>query len=167
MIPIKSRHTKMKDREAVHVFRQKCRENSLKITVQRVAIYKKLTRSRTHPSAERVHRLVRRQFPNISIDTVNRTLLTFAEIGVLDVTEGYGNPRRFDPCLEAHHHLHCIRCGEIIDFHCREYDRLEIPSEISKGFQVLGKKVVIKGICKKCGTKTGKVSQNSLGRSPK
>ena len=146
-------------------FRQKCRENSLKITVQRIAIYKKLIRSRTHPSAERVARLIRREFPNMSIDTVNRTLLTFADIGVLEVTEGYGNPRRFDPCLEAHHHLHCIRCGQIIDFRCREYDQLEIPAEISEGFQVLGKKVVLKGICKECGSKRGKASPRSASGS--
>ena len=52
-----------------------------------------------------------------------------------------------------------------IDFFCPEYDRLEPPSEVPDGFRVLGKKVVIKGICRKCGEKTRTANPGSSRRS--
>jgi len=135
------------------LFRETCRRNRLKITPQREAIYRELGRLKSHPSAVGVYRIVRKEFPSISFDTVHRTLLTFSEIGLVDVVEGYGNPRRFDPNLEQHHHLHCIRCGAVVDFYHRGYDNLEIPPAVSREFTVLGKKVVLKGYCRGCGSK--------------
>jgi len=137
--------------ELLASFRHKCRQHRLKVTPQRFAIYRELVRLKTHPSAERVFRIARRRFPNISFDTVNRTLLSFARIGILELVEGSGYSRRYDPNLTPHHHLHCVKCGAISDFDCRRFDRLEIPPEINRDFTVLGKRVVLQGICSKCG----------------
>ena len=71
-------------------------------------------------------------------------------IGIVDVVEGMGNPRRFDPNTEIHHHFHCIQCGEIVDFYNKQYDRLAIPKEIQRQFTVLKKRVVLNGICPQC-----------------
>jgi Fe2+ or Zn2+ uptake regulation protein len=46
--------------------------------------------------------------------------------------------------------LTCIKCGEIIDFCCQEYDELGIPLEIQKEFTAMRKRMVIKIICRKC-----------------
>ena len=76
---IKTRRSNRED--MFDVFVQNCRRNGLKITPQRMAVYKTLLESKEHPSAEMVWGYVRRLFPGISLDTVNRTLLTLAEIG--------------------------------------------------------------------------------------
>jgi Fur family peroxide stress response transcriptional regulator len=128
----------------------KCRQYKLRVTPQRIAIYRELLKSKLHPSAEMIYRGIRKLFPNISFDTVNRTLLTFAEIGLVDVVEGYGSPRRYDPNVKPHHHMCCIRCSTIIDFNSDDYDNLDLPLEIPEGFVVLGRRVVLKGICRKC-----------------
>ena len=94
---------------------------------------------------------VRRVFPNISFDTVNRTLLTFAKIGIASVVEGHGDPKRFDPNTDTHHHFRCIKCSNIIDFCDSHYDRLKVAKAIGKNFRVLKKRVVLEGICNKCG----------------
>ena len=122
----------------------------LKITPQRTAIYNRLSRSKNHPSADLIFQEVKKLFPNISLDTVNRTLLTFSEIGIVDVVEGHGNPRRFDPDKKSHHHFYCIRCGGITDIYNKEYDNLKSVEEIEQSFIVLSKRVVINGICDKC-----------------
>jgi rubrerythrin len=70
-----------------------------------------------HPTAEDIYREVRKEMPAISLDTVNRTLLTLAEIGAAFIVEGTGQPRRFDGGLEDHQHFLCIKCGKVIDFH--------------------------------------------------
>jgi Fur family peroxide stress response transcriptional regulator len=134
-------------------FRHACRQHRLRVTPQRFAIYREIVRLKTHPSAEKVFRIAKRRFPDISFDTVNRTLLSFVRIGILDLVEGSGNSRRYDPNLAAHHHLHCVKCGAVSDFNCRAFDRLEIPPEVHQGFTVLGKRVVLQGICTKCSKK--------------
>lgn len=93
----------------VQQFIETCRHHQLKITPQRVGIYRALIHSNQHPTADLMFRTVKEDFPNISFDTVNRTLLTFAGIGVVDVVEVFGGPKRFDPDITDHHHLHCLR----------------------------------------------------------
>ena len=131
-------------------FAQECKKRNLKITPQRSAIYEELCKSSDHPNAEVMLKRVRKVFPNISFDTVNRTLLTFARIGIADVVEGHGDPKRFDPNTGTHHHFKCVKCGNIIDFYDSAYDRIEVSKAIRRGFTVLKKKVVLEGICGKC-----------------
>jgi Fur family peroxide stress response transcriptional regulator len=136
--------------EKLRVFENLCREHSLSITPQRVAIYKELISSEEHPSAVTIFNKVREYYSNISLDTVNRTLLTFHKIGLAKIVESTGEPKRFDPNLESHHHFRCISCGEIIDFRDEFYDALEIPAEIKEKFVVLEKKVHLEGFCDQC-----------------
>ncbi len=104
----------------------------------------------THPTADAIYQIVKGEYPNISFDTVNRTLLTFAEIGIVDIVEIFGGAKRFDSKVTTHHHLHCIRCGNVFDFYCRAYDNLKVPEEVCEQFQVVSKRVVLKGVCKTC-----------------
>ena len=137
------------DRRVEH-FIDACRRHQLKITPQRVAIYRELIQSKQHPTANMMFGTIKKAFPNISFDTVNRALMTFADIGVVDVVEGFGGPKRFDPDTGAHHHLHCTVCGRIIDFEYDRYARLDVPEAISRTFTVVSKRVVLKGICETC-----------------
>lgn len=135
------------------LFYEKCKENKLKITPQRVAIYKVLTASVSHPNAEQIHKEVKKLFPNVSLDTVNRTLVTFAGAHMIDVVEGHGDPRRFDPNREAHHHFYCISCRKIFDFQADSIESLTLPPEIEKNFIITGKRICLTGYCDKCRSK--------------
>ncbi|MFC1807098.1 Fur family transcriptional regulator [Candidatus Omnitrophota bacterium] len=135
------------------LFTSKCRENNLKITPQRIAIYQELIKDCSHPSTDDVYKKIRKKFPNISFDTVNRTLLSFAQIGIIKFAEHFGRQKRFDTDIELHHHLSCIKCHRIIDFANDEYDNLKIPSSIKNRYIILGKKVVLEVICDKCKSK--------------
>jgi len=103
-------------KEKMNAFQKKCREAGLKVTPQRMAVYKVLIESKQHPSAEMVCRKVREVIPNISLDTVNRTLLTLARIGAASIVEGSGDVKRFDGCLETHQHFKCINTKESLIF---------------------------------------------------
>ena len=151
---------KQEKRDGLDPFIELCKKFDLKITPQRCAIYKELARAKNHPTADQMFTIVRKKFPNISYDTVNRTLLTFAEIGLVDVVSTRGGPRRFDPDMDNHHHFHCIRCGKIVDFFSDEFDSLEIPDSLLNNFTVYSKRVVLNGICKKCQTKKGFEDRN-------
>jgi Fur family peroxide stress response transcriptional regulator len=136
--------------EKTHLFEGKCREVGLKVTPQRVAVYRELLKSEEHPSAEMLYEKVKKVFPSISLDTVNRTLLTLNEIGVAYVLEGSGDAKRYDAGLEKHQHFKCIKCKRIIDFHHKPFDNIRLPAEISKKFTVIRKTVYLEGICDLC-----------------
>ncbi|MEW6052870.1 MAG: transcriptional repressor [Nitrospirota bacterium] len=134
-------------------FWRRSREYGLKITPQRTAIYQELLKAKDHPSADDIYKRIVKKIPNISFDTVNRTLLTLSQIGITNVVEGYGQPKRYDPDLDIHHHFRCTRCDKIIDFHYADYDSLVIPPDIQKQFTVFQKKVVLEGLCDRCKNK--------------
>ena len=134
----------------MRAFIESCQQRGLKITPQRVAVYQALLESDQHPTADAIFQTVKKTYPHISFDTVNRTLLTFAEIGLVDVVEVFGGPKRFDPDKGDHHHLHCVACGRIIDFTHEDYNRLDVPDAITARFKVISKRVVLKGLCDKC-----------------
>ena len=132
------------------IFHKRSKEHGLKITPQRTVIYQELMKAKDHPTADDMYKRIVKKIPNISFDTVNRTLLTFSKIGIANIVEGYGQPKRYDPDVDIHHHFRCIQCGSIIDFHNKEYDNIMVPEEINKQFTVISKKVVLEGLCSKC-----------------
>jgi len=127
-----------------------CRKTGLKLTPQRIAIYRELIKTDEHPSAEMLHAKVRRLYPNISLDTVNRTLLTLSRIGAAFIVEGSGDAKRFDGDLEKHQHFKCIKCKRVVDFHHEPFDNVDMPADIEGRFVVLRKSVYLEGICDLC-----------------
>jgi Fur family peroxide stress response transcriptional regulator len=76
--------------------------------------------------------------------------MTFAQIGLLGVVEGYGESKRYDPDIDSHHHFRCTKCNRIVDFHNEQYDNLAVPGDIEERFSVVNKRVVLEGLCDKC-----------------
>ncbi len=137
-------------KESLELFREKCRRRNISITPQRVAIYSVLMDAKDHPGAEDIYNRIRITFPDISIDTVYRTLSTFSQMGLVNEVEGYGEARRYDPDLKPHHHFRCTKCNKIMDFHKESFNKLQVPAEISEKYHVSGVKVVAEGLCDKC-----------------
>lgn len=136
--------------QRMNAFRARCHETGLKVTPQRMAVYEALMDTDEHPSAEMIFRHVRRTYPNISLDTVNRTLLTLSEIGAAFIVEGSGDARRFDANLGDHQHFRCIKCRRIVDFHHEPFDRIAVPENLTDGFTVLRTTVCVEGLCDRC-----------------
>jgi len=136
--------------EKTRWFAGQCRQAGLKVTPQRIAIYRELLKTSEHPSAEMLYEKVKKVFPSISLDTINRTLLTLNEIGAAFTVEGSGDARRFDGGLRKHQHFKCVKCKRIIDFHHKPFDNIKLPAEIRKKFKVLRKTVYLEGICDLC-----------------
>jgi len=141
--------------------KQKLKKAGLKITPQRMIILGSLKNNRDHPTADAIYQKTKLKLPNISFDTVNRTLITFAQNGVIKVAEGQGRAKRYDPMTEPHHHFHCVRCNRIIDFTNKEYDRIKLPKNITKKHQVLGQKIVLDGVCQDCKNKKNNKGRNN------
>ncbi|MDD9302271.1 MAG: transcriptional repressor [Desulfobacter sp.] len=147
----------------MNTFYEQCKANHLKITPQRVAVYKALSSSLSHPSTDQIHRELKKDFPNISLDTVNRTLISFAKANLIDVVEGHGDPRRYDPNQESHHHFYCVSCRKIFDIHDNSLDCLTLSPEIEKKFTITGKRLCLTGFCDQCRSPQKKAAEKSTG----
>jgi len=133
-----------------------CRQKHLKVTPQRVEVYKALKSCSDHPSAEAVYKRVKQVLPNVSFDTVNRTLNTLNEIGAAFVVEGSGDVKRFDGNLDSHQHFKCINCRKIFDFHYDNIENVKIPENLGNSFRILKTTVYVEGLCRMCLEKENK-----------
>ncbi len=136
--------------DLIALFRDRCKQHNLNMTPQRVAIYKELIKSKNHPDSDDIFKRVKIIFPDISLDTVYRTLSKFAEIGLVHIVEGYGETKRYDPNTNKHHHFRCQKCNKILDFHDKSYDNMRIPNAFRKNYKVTSLKVILEGICNEC-----------------
>jgi Fur family peroxide stress response transcriptional regulator len=142
------------NQNSMALFRDKCRQHNLNITPQRTVIYKELIKSKNHPDSEDIFRKIKKVFPEISLDTVYRTLSKFAEIGLVHLVEGYGEAKRYDPDINNHHHFRCRKCNRIYDFRDESYNNLKIPKAFRKNFVVANVKIILEGVCDKCAKKS-------------
>ncbi len=131
-------------------FEEACRGAGLKVTRQRLEIYCELLSSTDHPTAEALHRRLRLKLPNISLDTVYRTLASFANHGLINRVETAESLARFEATFTRHHHLICRCCGEITDFTWPLLDDISLPHELGNWGKIDSKSLVIYGICNNC-----------------
>ena len=146
----KQNNIKIKHSHNPDAFERICKKHNLRLTPQRMIIYKELVDAKDHPTVEKLYERVRKILPNISFDTVYRTAISFADIGLVKIVEGWGDPKRFDPNINPHHHFRCIKCHKIIDFDYEPFDQLKIPNMIKKQFEITHKRVVLEGLCETC-----------------
>jgi len=139
----------MDGKQAIQMFIQTCRREGVKVTPQRVAIFEVIQELGNHPSATEVHERLTQRFPAISFDTVNRTLLSFENMGIVQRVPGSGEVRRFDLNLEPHHHARCVQCGRILDIPAEPFDPADIPDAL-KDMDVLSRKTVYEVRCGRC-----------------
>jgi Fur family peroxide stress response transcriptional regulator len=134
----------------MEAFQARCHEAGLRVTPQRTAVYQVLIETDEHPSAEMVFRQVRQIFPCISLDTVNRTLMTLSDMGAAFIVPGSGDAKRFDANLEDHQHFRCVKCRRITDLYHESPEEALVPKTLPPGFTVLRSTVYIEGVCNLC-----------------
>lgn len=134
--------------ERVGWFIKRSKELGMKITPQRVAIFRALTGTNDHPSAEIIHNTIIRDYPNISLTTVYRTLETFEKSGIVSVVNPLYNAARYDANTKPHDHLVCVVCKKVEDI----YEESLINTDLSTktDFKIIGYNLLINGICGDC-----------------
>jgi len=127
---------------------EKYRHLGLKLTPQRLAILKYLEGNRSHPSAEMIYKAVLKHFPTMSFATVYNTLDALKEKGTVQELKIDPAKKRYDPDISSHHHMICKKCKKIVDVH-KEF-RINLPPELTSGFEILGNSIEFYGLCEKC-----------------
>lgn len=136
--------------QRMQAFRKGCAERGLKVTHQRLEVFRVIASTDEHPEVETLHRRVRKRIPTISLDTVYRNLKLLAEEGFVSVVGMSHERLRFDANMKRHHHFVCIRCGKILDFYSERLERMETPPEAAEHGRALSLQMDVKGLCKAC-----------------
>ena len=125
------------------------RSTGRKVTAQRLCIFRALQGDETHPSAETVHARVSQEMETISLKTVYQTLNDLADMGEIQQLDMGTGASRFDPNIDAHHHLVCTNCGKVRDLYA-DYSSVRVPPGSAQGFAVGTPEVVFRGLCNSC-----------------
>ncbi|GIM30692.1 FUR family transcriptional regulator [Clostridium polyendosporum] len=126
------------------------REKKLKLTPQRIAVYKYLKSTKEHPSAEMIYKALQPEYPTMSLATVYKALKTLVEVGLVqEINVGEGN-FRYDGNATSHPHIQCISCSKVDDLENLDLTNLNKDAESYSKYTILSNKVYFYGICEDC-----------------
>lgn len=131
------------------------KENGYKLTEQRKVILRTLIEyHEEHLSPDDIFVITSKNFPDIGIATIYRTLQLFEELEIVykvDFNDGYS---RYELKLGAeehrHHHLLCLKCGKVIEVKVDLLDSLEKEIESQESFTIVDHNVKFYGYCSDC-----------------
>ena len=131
-------------------FESVCRRQEVKLTHQRIEIFREIAQTGDHPDAEQVFQRVRKRLPTVSLDTVYRTLWKLNDLGLVTTIGSSRERTRFDANLNNHHHFVCNRCGSTRDFYSVELDNIKLPDSVDSLGKIAATHVEVRGVCRKC-----------------
>lgn len=150
----------------VEIFRDGLAAAGVRLTHQRLEVFREVAGSGDHPDAETVYQGVRRRVPTISLDTVYRTLWLLLDLGLIGTFGRSRDRTRFDADTRPHHHFVCSRCGLTKDFYSEEFDGLGLPEKIGEIGSARRAHVEIEGICSECArsNRKGRETEDEQGK---
>jgi Fur family peroxide stress response transcriptional regulator len=131
-------------------FEREIRRAGVKLTPQRLGIFREVARTGDHPDIVTIFTSVREAMPTVSLDTVYRTLGLFTKLGLVTTVRPLNERVRFDANTGLHHHFVCTRCGATLDFEHGAFDRLPVPRAAAALGRIESRRVELRGVCAAC-----------------
>jgi len=126
------------------------REKKLKLTPQRIAVYKFLKSTKEHPSAEVIYKALQPTYPTMSLATIYKALKTLVAVGlIIELNVGEGN-FRYDGNMVSHPHIQCISCGRVDDIDGISFANVNEDVKKYTNYEVLESKIYFYGLCEDC-----------------
>lgn len=134
----------------IQQFVEQCKAARMKVTPQRLLIFRALMHDESHPSPDRLFRRIKRSHPTLSHATVYATLEAFARHGIIARLTPLHETVRFDPITKPHHHVVCVRCKKVTNLPEGDIKPVAIPDHVKRENTVLGQSVYINVLCPSC-----------------
>ena len=107
-----------------HKAKEKLISKGLKVTPQRLIVFKTILNMRNHPTADNIIKAIKVDHPNISTGTIYKIVDKLVEKKMIKKIKTDKDIMRFDPTIEHHHHLYCTNSDRIEDYFDAEMDEL-------------------------------------------
>lgn len=109
-------HTKMLGKRLKkRALRTSFHQAGMRLTRQRMAIYRELSSRFDHPDVDMLYKAVKPRIPQISLFTVYRTMNALEAAGMVWRVATWKGHARYDGNVETHGHFLCETCGRIHD----------------------------------------------------
>lgn len=133
------------------VLREALEVRGHRFTDQRAAVYRFLSHTTVHPTADEVFLEVRSTVPGISLATVYKSLEALVTCGLAIKLSHADGSARYDGRTDPHHHARCLACGRVTDVPSRfdESELARVQAE-THGFRVTGYQLELTGYCPGC-----------------
>lgn len=126
------------------------KEKRLKLTPQRIAVYKYLKSTTDHPSAETIYKSLLHDYPTMSLATVYKALKTLVDVNLIqEINVGEGN-FRYDGKISPHPHVQCIYCRRVDDVNGICFSDLNDKIKDKVDYKIISNQVYFYGICPDC-----------------
>ena len=122
----------------------------LRLTRQRLAIYRELESRFDHPDVERLYRAVKPRIPQISLFTVYRTMNALEAAGMVWRVSTWKSHARYDATVSSHVHFLCESCGKLDDVETENRPELLAVAQRSAKGTVRRVDVMMVGRCEAC-----------------
>lgn len=127
------------------------KEHGLKVTPQRLSIFKMLRSTKAHPSAEVIYKALQEEHPTMSLATVYKTLDTFVQHGLVQQLNVGEDSYRYDADISAHSHIQCTKCKCVMDLPPLQHvSALREEVHQSTGFALSHEQIYFYGLCPTC-----------------
>ena len=135
-------------------FAEILKEKGLKVTPQRLAVYSALINTKSHPSAEAIHKMLIADNPSISLATVYKTLDSFKSAGLIKELNFCFEHSNYDADMSDHQHIVCTKCCHVFDVYYKPDSSMRETVEKQSGFKINNEQIVFYGICQDCASKS-------------
>jgi Fur family peroxide stress response transcriptional regulator len=145
---------------------ERLRARGLRVTAQRVVLYRVLRELGRHATAEQVLRAAAPRLPQLSLPTVYAALDLFAELGLVRRLAPHAGAVLYDPGAEEHAHAVCRRCGSVTDLDGGLDPGPAHAAARAAGFTPDGIDLAVYGLCARCAAYSSRwtVSGENAGR---
>lgn len=127
------------------------RQNNLKVTPQRLAIYGYLMSTVEHPSAETIYNYLHPAYPNMSLATVYKTLASLRDAGLVMELNAGEDSFRYDANTSRHAHIVCRKCHSVADYFGEVIARDTVSCvEKNTGYEIESEQTYFFGLCGEC-----------------
>ena len=126
------------------------RNSGYRATPQRIVISKYILNSHQHPTAQRAYQEVKKEHPTVSLATIYTTIKILRDSGLIQELNMPKSKTRYDPNIEPHAHLLCLKCGNIRDWMDPIMPELIARISGEANFTIVGSSLDLKGICERC-----------------
>lgn len=131
------------------LLREALANNGQRFTEQRAAVFRYLSHTDVHPTADEVFLEVRQNLPGISLATVYKSLETLVGCGLAVKLTYADNSARYDGRTDPHHHARCVVCDRVMDL-TGSISEKELAALGTSDFTVTGYRLELSGHCSEC-----------------
>lgn len=138
---------------------KRLKNKGFRLTLPRQVVLNIFNQNPQHLSAEEVFSLVHRNYPDIGLASIYRTLNLLTQMGLI-LKFNFGDGRSYyelaSKSKKEYFHLVCIQCGKIIDYNNPTEEEIKSIKIMEKeladkyNFKVKSYQIYFYGVCEKC-----------------